>query len=268
MNILKKDLAPITANAWEEIETQTKRVLGVYQTSRKIADVHGPAGLELGGISTGRLRVPSGQAKSGVNVGVREVVPLVEVRKTFALNRWELDNASRNLEDLDLGALEKAAQQMAAFEDRCLYYGMSDSMSPGLYNEKDRKAVEVRPELSDFLHVVANQVVSLQRDAVEGPYTLVLPTWVWVKLSSESTAYPFRSLVREILGGDVLTHHYNEDIFIVSERGGDIELHLGQDIALGYESHDKKTVELFFTESFVFQIPGTEAIRTLKPKKS
>lgn len=267
MNILKKDLAPITERAWEEIESQTKRVLGVYQTSRKIADIHGPAGLDLGGISTGRLRVPPKQAKSGVSIGIREVIPLVEVRKSFALNRWELDNASRNLEDLDLGALEKAAQQMAAFEDRCLYYGMSDSLAPGLFNEKEDKAVEVGLKISEFLHVVAEQVVSLQRDAVEGPYALVLPTWVWVKLSSESTAYPIRSLLKEVIGGDVLTHHYNEDIFLVSERGGDIELHLGQDISLGYETHDKNTVELFFTESFVFQIHGREAIRTLKPKK-
>jgi uncharacterized linocin/CFP29 family protein len=46
----------------------------------------------------------------------------------------------------------------------------------------------------------------------------------------------------------------------VSCRGGDAELVLGQDIAIGYEKHDSKTVRLYFGESFTFRVLAPEAV--------
>lgn len=266
MNILKKELAPITENAWNEIEEQSERVINEYLTGRKIANVIGPAGIELGAISTGRLLVPSDQNKDGVQIGIREVIPLLEVRKPFAMDLWELDNASRGAKDLDLGVVEKAAQQIAGFEDQCLYSGFDNSLAPGLMNAVTEKPVKVKLNASDFLSVVADQILSLQKNAVEGPFTMILPDKVWISLVSDSTSYPFKLLLKEIIGGDIIIHHHNEDVFLVSQRGGDIELHLGQDISLGYEGHDQKKVKLFYSESFTYQIHGPEAIRIIKPQ--
>ena len=39
---------------------------------------------------------------------------------------------------------------------------------------------------------------------------------------------------------------------MVSTRGGDHELHLGQDISIGYLSHDAESIELYFQESLTF----------------
>jgi len=268
MNILKKDLAPITGTAWDEIELQSERVIKEYLTGRRITDVLGPAGIDLGAISTGRLLVPSDQSKEGVQVGIREVIPLIEVRKPFTLDLWELDNASRGANDLDLEVIEKAAQQMAGFEDQCLYYGFDNNIAPGLLNAVAEKPVKVLLNTSDFLRVVTDQVISLQKKAVEGPYTMILPEKAWIQLVGDSTSYPFKLLLKEIIGGDVIIHHHNEDIFLVSERGGDFSLHLGQDISLGYEGHDQKKVRLFYSESFTYQIHGPEAVRVLQiPKK-
>lgn len=267
MNILKKDLAPITENAWNEIELQSERVINEYLTGRKISQLIGPAGIELGAISTGRLLVPSDQSKDGVQIGIREVIPLMEVRKPFTLDLWELDNASRGASDLDLGVIEKAAQQMAGFEDQCLYYGFDNNIAPGLMNAVDEKPLKVKLNTSDFLRAVADQVSSLQRNAVEGPYTMILPVRAWINLVGDSTTYPFKLLLKEIIGGDIIVHHHNKDIFLVSERGGDIELHLGQDISLGYEGHDQKKVKLFYSESFTYQIHGPEAVRILQAQE-
>jgi uncharacterized linocin/CFP29 family protein len=41
---------------------------------------------------------------------------------------------------------------------------------------------------------------------------------------------------------------------LVSVRGGDLELVLGQDLSIGYDSHTTDTVKLYFTESFTFRI--------------
>lgn len=268
MNILKKTLAPITEKAWEEIEMQSERIIKEFLTGRKIADVNGPKGIELGAISTGRLMVPSNQSREGIHFGIREVIPIVEVRKPFSLDLWEIDNASRNAEDLDLSALEKAARQVASFEDEALYYGFDNNIATGLINARTSEPVKVKVNTTDFLQVLAEQVNSLQIDGVEGPYTLVLPDKVWAKLVADSTAYPLQLLLKGVTGGNLIIHHHNKDIFLVSERGGDFELHLGQDISLGFEGHDTKKVKLFFTESFAYQIHGPEAVRILQPVKN
>jgi len=41
---------------------------------------------------------------------------------------------------------------------------------------------------------------------------------------------------------------------LLSVRGGDYELHVGQDWSVGYLGHDRQTVELFLTESFTFRV--------------
>lgn len=38
---------------------------------------------------------------------------------------------------------------------------------------------------------------------------------------------------------------------MVTRRGGDLQLILGQDLAIGYESHNQTKAKLYFTESFV-----------------
>lgn len=265
MNILKKALAPLTDKAWAEVSEQADRITKEYLTGRKVADIEGPNGLEYGAISTGRLTIPGKQPKNGVNYGIREVIPLLEIRKPFTLDLWELDNASRNAEDIDLENLENAAKEIAAFEDRVFYYGFKEVNAPGLIGAFEGKAENVDLEAEKFTRKVADQVVKLRQRAVEGPYTLVLPADVWSKLISQSVSYPVMRQLKDIIGGDVIINHENKDIFLLSERGGDFELSIGQDISIGYEGHDNDKVKLYFTESFMYRIIGPEACTVLKP---
>ena len=46
----------------------------------------------------------------------------------------------------------------------------------------------------------------------------------------------------------------------MSTRGGDLELILGQDLAIGYEAHTQDKVKLYFTESFTFRILEPAAV--------
>jgi len=264
MNILKKALAPLTDKAWSEVSEQADRITNEYLTGRKIADIDGPNGLEYGAISTGRLTIPPKQSKNGVNYGIREVIPLLEIRKPFTLDLWELDNASRNAADLDLENLENAAKEIAAFEDRVLYYGFKAVNAPGLDNAFEGKAVEADLDAEKFARTVADQVVKLRQRAVEGPYSLVLPADAWSRLISQSTHFPVIRQLKDIIGGEVVIHHENKDIFLVSERGGDFELSIGQDISIGYDGHDNDKVKLYFTESFMYRIIGPEAVTVLK----
>lgn len=265
MNILRKTLAPVTDKAWEEIELQSERVLREYLTARQISDIDGPGGIELGAVSTGRLVIPPDQPKEGVNYGIREVIPLVEVRKPFTLDLWELDNASRHAADIDLKNLEKAARQVASFEDDFLYHGFEGTHTPGMVRATKEKPVKISINVDEFIRTVVEQVGALKQDAVEGPYALVMPDRIWSKLVSLHSGYPLSRQLKAIIEGPVIMHHSNREIFLASTRGGDFELVLGQDISLGYEGHDTKKVKLYFTESFTYRILSPEAYRVIQP---
>jgi uncharacterized linocin/CFP29 family protein len=51
---------------------------------------------------------------------------------------------------------------------------------------------------------------------------------------------------------------------VVSLRGEDFELMVGQDLSIGYRSHDAETVTLYLEESLTFRAAGPEAAVALR----
>ena len=70
--------------------------------------------------------------------------------------------------------------------------------------------------------------------------------------------------LEKMLGGNVLASTHLKQPVLVSARGGDFEMSLGQDIAIGYSAHSTRSVSLFFTESFTFRIFEPRAIVVYK----
>lgn len=260
MNILKKSIAPITDKAWKEITSQTKEVLSSYLTARNFVDIDGPNGLELGGVSTGRLIMPENQSNEGVNYGIREFLPMVEVRKPFELDLWELDNIERGAKDVDLAPLEEAIKEIAFFEEKAIYEGFEPVNIKGLEESAKAETVAIPENTNVFLKEIGNQILNLSRRGVEGPYSLVLNENEWLEMVKLSEGYPIQKQLQEILGGKVLINHATKSTFLVSQRGGDYELVLGQDITLGYDSHHTEKVKLYLTSSFTFRVLSPEAI--------
>lgn len=260
MNILKKSLAPITEKAWEEIGNEAEKVFSNFLTGRKFADINGPNGLEFSAASTGRLYTPENQSKSGVNYGFRQVLPLIEVRKPFTLDIWELDNISRGAKDANLDNMLKAAEEIALFEEKVIYYGLDHGEPRGLIREANHKQVTAVQDSEKFLRAVASQIIELRKAFVKGPYSLVISAPVWEKLVKLTEGYPFTRQLEDILGGKIVVNHNISESLLVSEQGGDYELVIGQDLSIGYDSHDTQKVKLYFTESFTFRVLSPEAI--------
>lgn len=260
MNILRKSLAPVSEKAWGEITERTKQVLGNYLTARKFSDINGPNGLEMGGLSTGRLRVSDEQSDDGVNYGIREFLPLTEIRKPFELDLWELDNIDRGAKDIDLSALENAARQAAEFEENAVYEGFGPASIKGFEETAEGNPVALPTDANAFLKEVGNQIMSFKSKAVQGPYTLVINEGEWLELIKLSEGYPIQKQLKDVLGGKVLINHFSKNSFLLSERGGDYELVIGQDYALGYDSHTTEKVKLFLTGSFTFRVLSPEAV--------
>ena len=53
--------------------------------------------------------------------------------------------------------------------------------------------------------------------------------------------------------------------FVLSTRGGDFQLHIGQDVSIGYFSHTETAVRLYLQESITFLLLTAEAAVALPP---
>jgi len=58
-----------------------------------------------------------------------------------------------------------------------------------------------------------------------------------------------------------------EGAFVLTTRGGDFELNVGQDVSIGYLSHTDSVVRLYLQETFVFRVLTSEAAVALLPSK-
>jgi uncharacterized linocin/CFP29 family protein len=68
--------------------------------------------------------------------------------------------------------------------------------------------------------------------------------------------------------GEIIWAPAIEGGFVLTTRGGDFELDIGQDFSIGYLSHTDADVELYLQESFTFRLLTTEAAVALTARKS
>jgi uncharacterized linocin/CFP29 family protein len=263
MDILRKSLAPITKEAWDEINDQAKLTFKNILTARKFVDIDGPKGLEYGAVSLGRLSQKTIKQNNGVNYGISQVLPLIEIRKPFHLDLWELDNVSRGVEDVDLEPLEDAARDFAKFEDEAMYYGFNESGIKGMKESSGYDASSFPDTAKDLLKTLGKVITQFQSNAVEGPYSMVVSPDKWHFILSQIESYPLINQIKSMLGGNVIQSPNVKEAFIISERGGDFKLTVGQDISIGFDSATTTEVKLYYTESFTFQVLEPNAVAVL-----
>ncbi len=262
MDMLKRQLAPIVDDAWRQIEAEAVRVLKSNLSARQLVDVHGPRGFEFSAVNLGALRDVAKSAE-GVGYGVREVLPLVELRVPFELDIWDLDNVARGAAIVETGPVIDAALQLAAFEERALYHGFAHGSISGLAQAAKHTAVALGKDASGYADAVAQAMLTLSDHGVGGPYGLVLGSETFRHLAGDVGVYPLRQRIAKLILGPILHSRVLDGGFLVSLRGGDFELTLGQDVSIGYDHHDARRVSLYFTESFTFRVLAPEAVAPL-----
>ena len=103
-------------------------------------------------------------------------------------------------------------------------------------------------------------VSQLRLAGVAGPYSLLLSADAWTAVSETSDhGYPIREHLSRVLDGDIIWAPAIDGAFVVTTRGGDFDLQLGTDVAIGYTSHDADTVELYLQETLTFLVYTAEA---------
>ena len=264
MDNLYRELAPITNAAWAQIEDEASRTLRRYMGARHVVDLHAPEGFELSAVGTGHLH-PAAALAEGVDCHKREVNPLVELRVPFKLTRAAIDDVARGSNDSDWQPLKDAARQIALAEDRLVFLGYEDAGIKGILPESSNAPVTLPADVADYPEAVAAAVSELRLAGVNGPYALVLGTAAFTAANGGAEdGYPVLKHLEKLVDVPVIWSQALQGGAVVTTRGGDFDLWLGQDVSIGYLSHDAASVTLYLQESLTFQMQTSEAVVALK----
>ena len=266
MNHLLRGHAPISDAGWKLIDEEARERLAPALAARKLVDFSGPLGWEYSATNLGRtspLTSSPGEGASGLQ---RRVLPLVELRADFELSRSELRDADRGADDTDLEALDKAAHQLALAENVAVFHGWHGALG-GIAESSPYEQVSLGESADTYPRHVAGAVEQLLCNGIGGPYGLALGREQYRRVveTAEHGGYPLLEHLRKILEGPIVWAPGADGAVVVSLRGGDFVFESGQDISIGYDSHDAEVVRLYLEESFSFHVATPEAAVALKP---
>ena len=259
MNNLHRELAPISDAAWADIEHEARRTFEQHIAARRVADVKGPDGPLLASVNTGHL-AEIGAPADGVVAHARVSQPLVRLRVPFTVSRADVDAVERGAQDADWQPVKDAAKKIAFAEDRAAFEGYPAAGITGIRQSTSNPALTLPGEARDYPNVVSQAVSSLQLAGVSGPFSLLLSADAYTMVSETSDhGYPIREHLSRVIDGEIIWAPAIDGAFLLSARGGDFELRLGQDLSIGYLAHDAGTVQLYFQESLTFLVYTAEA---------
>jgi uncharacterized linocin/CFP29 family protein len=259
MNNLHRELAPISDAAWEQIEDEVTRTLKRSLAGRRVVDVPTAGGIGLPAVGTGHLKLVSPPAE-GVLARQREVKALVELRVPFELSREAVDDVERGSSDSDWQPAKEAARLFAFAEDRAIFNGYHEAGIQGIRGATSHPIRSLPADVRDYPDAVAQALTKLRLAGVNGPYSIVLGADEFTALSeTRDHGYPVLEHVKRIVDASPIWAPAIEGAFILTTRGGDFELTLGQDVSIGYLSHSASAVQLYLQETLVYRTLTPEA---------
>jgi uncharacterized linocin/CFP29 family protein len=265
MNNLHRELAPISDAAWAQIEEETTRTLKRHLAGRRVVDVHGPAGVDLSAVGTGHLREIRALTV-GIVARQREVKALVELRVPFELDRQAIDDVARGANDSDWQPAKDAARKIAYAEDGAIFEGYADAGIVGIRQGTSNPLMTLPDDVRRYPDAIAQGLSQLRLVGVNGPYAVLLGANAYTALAETSdNGYPVLEHVKRLVDDKIIWAPAIEGAFVVTTRGGDFDLHIGQDVSIGYLSHTDATVTLYLQETFTFLLLTAEAAIALAP---
>src|SRR5580693_642504 len=265
MNNLHRELAPISDGAWAQIEEETSRTFKRYLAGRRVVDVEGPTGPALSAVGTGHLKMIAA-SKDGIVARQREVKALVELRFPFELNRQSIDDVERGANDSDWQPAKDAARLIAFAEDGAVFDGYAAAGIVGVRQGTSNPKTTLPADVREYPEAIAQGLSQLRLVGVNGPYSVLLGADAYTALAETSDhGYPVLEHVKRLVDDKIIWAPAIAGAFVLTTRGGDFDLHIGQDVSIGYLSHTDTAVRLYLQETFTFLLFTSEASVALTP---
>jgi uncharacterized linocin/CFP29 family protein len=191
---------------------------------------------------------------------------LVEVRVPFALDREQIDDVERGSDDSDWQPAKDAAQKIAYAEDRAIFEGYAAAGIGGIRQGTSNPIMTLPADVREYPDAIAQALSKLRLAGVNGPYSVVLGAAAYTALAETTdNGYPVLDHVKKLVKDDIIWAPALEGAFVLSTRGGDFDLQIGQDVSIGYLSHTDSVVRLYLQEAFTFRLLTSEASVALSP---
>src|SRR5271170_6091305 len=265
MNNLHRELAPISDAAWAQIEEEASRTIKRYLAGRRVVDVQGPSGVATAAVGTGHSRNVAAPG-DGILARQREGKPLVELRVPFELDRQQIDDVERGADDSDWQPAKDAARLLAFAEDRAIFEGYAAAGIGGVREGTSNPVLPLPADIRAYPDAIAQALSQLRLVGVNGPYSVLLSADAYTGLSETSDhGYPVLEHIKRLVDGQIIWAPAISGAFVLTTRGGDFGLYIGQDVSIGYLSHTDAAVRLYLQETFTFLLLTTEASVALTP---
>ena len=195
-----------------------------------------------------------------VSARLRDVKPLVELLAPFELDRQAVDDVERGAMDADWQPVKDAARQLAFAEDRAVFDGYAAAHIEGIRQGTINPIAALPQDTRAYPQTIAEAISQLRLVGVNGPYRAVLSAEAYTAVSETSDhGYPVLEHIRRLVGDEIVWAPAISGAFVLSTRGGDFALHIGQDVSIGYSSHTDTSVRLYLQETFTFLLLTNEA---------
>jgi uncharacterized linocin/CFP29 family protein len=260
MNHLLRDIAPLADEAWAALEDEARQRITTYLGARKLIDFEGPKGWTYSATELGHVSRVEGPAE-GVEARQRRVLPLVELRLPFEVAREAIDDAARGALDVDWGGLDDAAHRIGRAENALVFHGYAAGGITGVVDASSHDPVQSEATFDKYSTAVAKAVNALRSAGIGGPYGLAIGPAGYTAIieTTEHGGYLLLDHIHRILDGPVVWTPGVEGAVVLSMRGGDFVLDCGQDLSIGYLSHDAESVRLYLEESVSFRVIEPDA---------
>ena len=267
MSHLLREHAPITEATWRVIDDEARERLTPALAARRLVDFSGPHGWEYSATNLGRTSALGAVPGDGITAVQRQVLPVVELRALFSLSRDELGDADRGAQDIDLAPLDDAAHRLATAENRAVFHGFREAGITGITEASTEDPITLGDDCTAYPRHVARAVEAMLHAGIDGPYGLALGPEAYTRVleTSEHGGYPLLDHLRKIIDGPLVWAPGVQGAAVVSQRGDDFVLEVGEDLSVGYTAHDADSVELYLVESFSFRVVTPEAAVALNP---
>ena len=257
MNHLFRELAPISDAAWAEIDGEATRTLTHFLAARKLVDFEGPLGYDHVGRQPRSTRAARESAVDGRHRHPPPGAAPGRAAPPFTLDRAELDSIDRGACDADLDPVVDAAGRWPGPRTRSCSTATRAGGIAGIGGRRRTPRSRSTDDFTRYPNHVAKAVARLKAAGIGGPYAIALGPrcYAGVIETTEKGGYPLLQHLGLILGGPVVWAPAVDGAIVLSQRGGDFELTVGQDVSIGYRTHDADTVTLELQESVTFVAP-------------
>jgi uncharacterized linocin/CFP29 family protein len=117
----------------------------------------------------------------------------------------------------------------------------------------EASGLHLNSDLDAYPVLIATALNQLRRRGIGEPYAVALSEKSYTSLTEATRhGYPVLQHVQRLLDGPIVWAPALEGAVVMSLRGGDFEITVGQDFSIGYIGHDAETVRLYIEESFTF----------------